>query len=309
MTYTQQATKRQQCRRLTSFIRLCDYIVVDSMHSLVLNSINAMKDTLENQNNAAPSHSEIASWAGFYQAQTGQNKAAVNASQDFEDSDDDDANNNENNNTQVAMKISDESIMTNDFVYDENDLLDKDRPTPLYKIKIIIDQTSIDNLQFQPNNDTFLIKINRIIEKFEETCKTVQPLVNDVQFESFTKPLINRKFEQKACGEGPQLYSILEDDTNIAQIKSDIENCINDSFDRCDSFCQHLQFFYNFFKENEDCDPAIFAEKDNVHFFKECLNTYAKQSAQVRSIHQGSYGYKYKSTQVHVQMCTCTCVR
>ena len=240
-----------------------------------------MKNTLDNQNTTAPSHSEIASWASFYQAQTGQ-VAPANPDEIYDDSEDED---NQNVSPIVEMKLSDESIVTNDYVYDGDDTSDNNRPTPLYKIKIIIDQTSIDNLQFMPNNDTFLIKINRIIEKFEETCKTVQPLVNDVQFESFTKPLINRKFEQKSCGEGPQLYSILEDDSNIAQIKSEIENCINDSFDRCDSFCQHLQFFYNFFKENEDCDPSTFAERDNVQFFKECLNTYAKQSAQVKSIH------------------------
>lgn len=222
MTYTQQATKRQQCKRLTSFIRLCDYIVVDSMHRLTLNSIEELKSTLSKQNVTAPSHSEIASWVNYYQSQTGQ-VAQLNTadSHDFEDSDDE-----QQQNTGIEMKISDTSLTSQDFDYDHTNEADTTRPTPLYQVKVVIDNTSVNNLQFVPNNDTFLIKINRIIEKFEETCKTVTPLVNDVQFESFTKPLINRKFEQKTCGEGPQLYSILEDDNDIAQIKSEIESCI-----------------------------------------------------------------------------------
>ena len=34
MTYTEQANKRQHCKRLTSFIRLCDYLITNTMHSL-----------------------------------------------------------------------------------------------------------------------------------------------------------------------------------------------------------------------------------------------------------------------------------
>ena len=295
MTYTQQATKRQQCKRLTAFIRLCDYIVVDAMHSLTLNSIGTLKETLEKQNMVSPSHNEISSWASYYRSQTGQIQVKGdkndNGYQDFDDDDDDDGGNDDSgtagadntNNDNFGSEYSDE--MRTSQIYDVEDTADKNRPMPLYKIKIVIDHSSNENLQFVPNNDTFLIKINRIIEKFEETCKTVQPLVNDVQFESFTKPLINRKFEQKSCGEGPQLYSILEDDSHISSLKSDIEHCINDSFERCDNFSQHLQFFYQFYKENEDCDPENFAAKDNVNFFKEALNTYARQVAQVKSIH------------------------
>ena len=34
MTYTEQANKRQHCKRLTAFIRLCDYLITNTMHSL-----------------------------------------------------------------------------------------------------------------------------------------------------------------------------------------------------------------------------------------------------------------------------------
>ena len=42
MTYTEQANKRAHCRRLTSFIRLADYLIVHTMHTLAVNSVSTL---------------------------------------------------------------------------------------------------------------------------------------------------------------------------------------------------------------------------------------------------------------------------
>ena len=39
MTYTMQAVKRSHCQRLSCFIRLCDYLVVNMLHKLALASV------------------------------------------------------------------------------------------------------------------------------------------------------------------------------------------------------------------------------------------------------------------------------
>jgi len=47
MTYTQQANKRQHCRRLTSFIRLCDYLITTTMHALAMNSVTKLLERFD----------------------------------------------------------------------------------------------------------------------------------------------------------------------------------------------------------------------------------------------------------------------
>ena len=47
MTYTQQANKRQHCQRLTSFIRLCDYLITTTMHALAMNSVTKLLERFD----------------------------------------------------------------------------------------------------------------------------------------------------------------------------------------------------------------------------------------------------------------------
>ena len=49
MTYTEQANKRTHCSRLTSFIRLADYLIVNTMHVLVVNSVEVLLNFLTEQ--------------------------------------------------------------------------------------------------------------------------------------------------------------------------------------------------------------------------------------------------------------------
>lgn len=44
LRYTQLAAKRTECRRLTNFIKLADYLLIDTLHMLALNSV---KDLLQ----------------------------------------------------------------------------------------------------------------------------------------------------------------------------------------------------------------------------------------------------------------------
>ncbi|KAK3733193.1 hypothetical protein QZH41_008554, partial [Actinostola sp. cb2023] len=59
MTYTEQANKRSHCKRLTSFIRLADYLIVNTMHVLAVNSVATMLNYLEEQLQHAPSLAAI----------------------------------------------------------------------------------------------------------------------------------------------------------------------------------------------------------------------------------------------------------
>nr|XP_019611948.1 PREDICTED: dynein heavy chain 6, axonemal [Rhinolophus sinicus] len=62
MTYTEQASKRNHCMRLTCFIRLNDYLIENTMHVLTVNSVNALLNHLTDKLKRTPSVDVIQKW-------------------------------------------------------------------------------------------------------------------------------------------------------------------------------------------------------------------------------------------------------
>merc|ERR1719334_945053 len=59
MTYTEQANKRSHCRRLTCFMRLADYLIVNTMHVLAVNSVTTLLNYLSEQLANTPPEDDI----------------------------------------------------------------------------------------------------------------------------------------------------------------------------------------------------------------------------------------------------------
>nr|XP_023474588.1 dynein heavy chain 6, axonemal isoform X4 [Equus caballus] len=62
MTYTEQASKRHHCMRLTCFIRLNDYLIENTMHVLTANSVNSLLNYLTDKLKRTPSADVIQKW-------------------------------------------------------------------------------------------------------------------------------------------------------------------------------------------------------------------------------------------------------
>ncbi|XP_044910410.1 dynein axonemal heavy chain 6 isoform X5 [Felis catus] len=62
MTYTEQASKRHHCMRLTCFIRLNDYLIENTMHILTVNSVNSLLNYLTDKLKRTPSADVIQKW-------------------------------------------------------------------------------------------------------------------------------------------------------------------------------------------------------------------------------------------------------
>ncbi|XP_062864847.1 dynein axonemal heavy chain 6 isoform X2 [Trichomycterus rosablanca] len=61
-SYTEQANKRHHCGRLTRFIRLADYLIMSTLHTLAVNSISKLLSRFQEHNTHTPSHTLIHSW-------------------------------------------------------------------------------------------------------------------------------------------------------------------------------------------------------------------------------------------------------
>ncbi|XP_005385504.1 PREDICTED: dynein heavy chain 6, axonemal [Chinchilla lanigera] len=62
MTYTEQASKRHHCMRLTCFIRLNDYLIENTLHVLTVNSANSLLNYLTDKIKRTPSADVIQKW-------------------------------------------------------------------------------------------------------------------------------------------------------------------------------------------------------------------------------------------------------
>uniref|UniRef100_A0A8D0VJ50 AAA+ ATPase domain-containing protein n=1 Tax=Sus scrofa TaxID=9823 RepID=A0A8D0VJ50_PIG len=62
MTYTEQASKRHHCMRLTCFIRLNDYLIENTMHVLTVNSASSLLNHLTDKLKRTPSADVIQKW-------------------------------------------------------------------------------------------------------------------------------------------------------------------------------------------------------------------------------------------------------
>ncbi|XP_034630816.1 dynein heavy chain 6, axonemal [Trachemys scripta elegans] len=87
MTYTEQANKRSHCRRLTCFIRLADYLIVNTMHVLAVKSVTTLLNYLSYKLKRTPAADVIQKWNTEEKIEVSEKKAVSGtAGQDEEES-------------------------------------------------------------------------------------------------------------------------------------------------------------------------------------------------------------------------------
>ncbi|XP_069482525.1 dynein axonemal heavy chain 6 [Ambystoma mexicanum] len=236
MTYTEQATKRAHCRRLTCFIRLADYLIVNTMHILAVNSVNALLNYLLDKLANTPTKEVIQMWNSEQLTETAEKKVIV-----------------------AAAAPAGQS---------EEDL-------PMFLTEVVLD---IEALLFEPSLEDFQEAMSEVIRQFQETVLSVANLVPDTYFNAFTRPIINNKYEEKTCGEGPSLTAMFEDDKHLQTIIQQIKESIHSAFEAANLYANTFERFWLFFKENESLDlHALRQEEHGVDFFAAELDKYHKQ--------------------------------
>jgi hypothetical protein len=132
----------------------------------------------------------------------------------------------------------------------DDDEVEKVLP-PLYVTEFVLD---IDSLTFRPDFDIFREGVNEIMQRFKNTLLEVENLVPDNYFDAFTRPIINRKFEEKTCGEGPKLEIMFDDDQHLKNLEAKCRECLNAAFNAAQQYANIFEPFRKFFKENETTD-------------------------------------------------------
>uniref|UniRef100_A0A8C0KKM0 Dynein axonemal heavy chain 6 n=1 Tax=Canis lupus dingo TaxID=286419 RepID=A0A8C0KKM0_CANLU len=85
MTYTEQASKRHHCMRLTCFIHLNDYLIGNTMHVLTVNSANSLLNYLTDKLKRTPSADVIQKWITEEKPEVPEKKGATAGEKQEED--------------------------------------------------------------------------------------------------------------------------------------------------------------------------------------------------------------------------------
>ncbi|KTF76184.1 hypothetical protein cypCar_00047512, partial [Cyprinus carpio] len=241
MSYTQQANKSYHCRRLTCFIRLADYLIVNTTHMLVVNTISKLLSVFQEHITHTPSLSLIQSWA---------------AGETSPDPD---------------VKVRAEQNVNTSH-------------QPMFITEMMLDTHS---LSYQPSNDDFQECVAEITGRFEKTVLSLDTLLQDSYFDAFTQPIINKKVEEKTCGDGPSLEEILEDDAYLQDIILNIKQSIQFAFNTANVYARTFEPFRLFYKENEELDLEALKEQDHeVAFFGNSLDKYHREHKEALAIKQ-----------------------
>ncbi|XP_030047949.1 dynein axonemal heavy chain 6 [Microcaecilia unicolor] len=247
-TYTQQANKRSHCERLTCFIRLADYLIVNTMHVLAVNSITTLLNYLIDKIKRTPTQDVIQTW-----------------------------------NIQQAMEVADKKTTLQRRVPSGPGGQTEEEP-PMFLTEIILE---IQAMLFEPSLEEFQEGISGVICRFQETVLSVANLVPDSYFNAFTRPIINNKPEEKTCGEGPSLTTMFEDDKHLQFIIRQIKESIQSAFEAANIYADTFERFRLFFKENESLDIEALKEQDHgVAFFGEQLEKYHRELKEANGIQQ-----------------------
>uniref|UniRef100_A0A4X2KTY7 Dynein axonemal heavy chain 6 n=1 Tax=Vombatus ursinus TaxID=29139 RepID=A0A4X2KTY7_VOMUR len=242
MTYTEQASKRHHCTRLTCFIRLIDYLIVNTLHVLTVNSVNTLLNYLMEKLKQTPPVEIIQKWTDEKPEIVEKKAGAATADRQEED----------------------ESLQ------------------PMFVTELMLEITS---LYFDPSLENFQEGISGTIHRFESTLLAVPNLVPDPYFDSFTRPIVNNKLEEKTCGEGPSLATVFDDDKYLHSIIFKIKEAIHAAFETANIYAATFEKFQLFYRENESLDlAALQKEEPGVHFFAEQLEKYHREHKDALSL-------------------------
>ncbi|XP_046331899.2 dynein axonemal heavy chain 6-like [Haliotis rufescens] len=249
MTYTEQANKRTHCKRLTCFIRLADYLIVNTMHVLAVNSVSTLLNYLSEQLQNTPTLAQIQGLE-----EEGEKKEEKEEKKPTED---------KSGETQ-----------------DEEEEIPK--LPPLFISEFILEPMQ---LLFSPDVDDFQDGLAEVIKRFQDSVLSVMNLVPDPYFDAFTRPIINNKFEEKTCGDGPSLGTMFEDDKHLQTIIYSIRDAISAAFNAASQYADTFEPYREFYKENESMDlDSVRAQEHDVAFFSEHLEKYHSQHKMAESI-------------------------
>ncbi|KAJ9454440.1 Dynein-1-beta heavy chain [Diplonema papillatum] len=236
-TYIELSQKRAVCRRLTSFIRLCDYMVVDALVRLTLKSADEVKTTVLYPRPAEEGDEDIERHdsAGSI-AMPGERTGGKSAHE-------------------LALEAAGVSsggkqkVMTSSGPFSG----------PVFIIEVVFVD---DGLVIQPNLDSFVFKVESILKKFTETVVRVERFAQMEAFAQYTKHVTADHAAEADLAVGPDVNEMVAGEASYRALVQTIKSSLQAAFADVEDYALRYETFKAMYLENRLVDPHKIKEDD-----------------------------------------------
>eukprot|EP00727_Mastigamoeba_balamuthi_P003136 m51a1_g1282 putative dynein heavy chain axonemal (4140) ;mRNA; f:131088-144324 len=227
--YAELAKRRTECQRLTSFIRLADYLLATAMQNVVISTV---KDLLGKLTTLQTKYPEPL----ILHRASSQTDA-------------------------LLMEISDEN---------------KKKMAPMFRIDV---ELCTNELGFLPNEDNFLTTLDSIIFGFNDTVTSVQKLVMNEDFKTYTQTILEEQFEHYGpLPNGLFSSSIINEDKMYQSTLLAIREVVSEAFTAARKFTVIFHPLLEIFIVNEQTDVFKQPEEElTLDFFRMAIKKYEDQ--------------------------------
>jgi dynein heavy chain len=258
LTYTEQAAKRNACRRLQRFVKLSDYLIVNGLHSLAVNSIHDLLGCLyqgcKDSDVVVPENEKrLVSLPTTQLLNMGDASLA-----------------------ELKRRAMDESL---------NLKSEDSERKPMFRAELLLNTTE---LYFAPSSNEFVTLVDQMVKGFVSTAESMKLIANTI-------PYLDQSdsYEQSEFADGPNVGNIILDDEFLQALTIHSKGALTGMFRNAVTYSHGLDVFVRMFKENKEVDftwikrPIEMTSDEidkSLEYFDAALVKYSQEKHDVETI-------------------------
>jgi dynein heavy chain len=251
ITFTERAAMRTQCRKLTKYVRLADFFVVDAFLSLAIGSTESFLQYIQDAKASSDNHNEDMS-------------------------------------SKSASRSGQPSMTNHSPRRTASNMDDRSKKTitcPLFQVEMQFDDKAEGVLEFLPKDDDFKVRLESVIFDALKVVTCPQRLLTHVLFRPFVQPSID---EQGPLGDGIDLEMMIVEDRHFQKMVEDINENVTEAFERAEDYAEIFNPFRDKYLDNchflhSTEDFGSYREK-SVEDLKSLIAQYRAQQAEFEGI-------------------------
>ena len=259
-TYIELSQRRAVCRRLTSFIRLCDYMVVDALVRLAMKSVEEVRDSVLYpkpvfEEVAVEVPEDVPEVVGVVSPTDAGGKSAH----------------------QLALEAA--GVATGQQASAVAQADQGPFKGPIFFIEIAFVD---DNIVIQPNLESFTFKVESAVKRFTETIVRVERFVQMDTFAAYTKHTAADHPGASDLGVGPDVNDMVTGEDSYKNLVHTIKSSLQAAFADVEDYALQFERFKHMYLENRRVDPhQIRLDDPPLDWFRDERQNYHNQQQDI----------------------------
>ncbi|KNC55366.1 dynein heavy chain [Thecamonas trahens ATCC 50062] len=277
LSYTFLAAKRTECRRLANFIKLADYLIIDTLHQLAVNTVwDLLQAVMPDDGAQAAVRARIASMAKLVSSVAGGTGVEPGSSLDPQEI------NGAFDERSSLLDAAAATAAASDLTAAASSMVTQataaPRP-PLFRIAL---ELKYSELAFAPDRGTFHDAIDSIIRNFQLVILSnmeKHKLIKNKEFLArYVTPTLSEQFDVSEVGDGPVLLEVLEGDSKYQRLLAHVKDSLAKSFIAASDYLAVFEPFWTIHRSAELMDISLVeARGPPLQWFAASMTRYRAQ--------------------------------